>query len=477
MSVNVDLLINKRSQALADLAKYRSEIEILTNLREVKKIDEDVYSTERGGDASLVKLTKEQIKRLGQESQDTVGKQPIKTKTRKKVVLKKVVQTNDNRSEEQRERRNSRIDNKEQKSEIMKDAEAFSDARGCRPAPEVAGLEVVDISTFLLSWSKFDQDDDKLCHLDIDTLEDLFESSGVLVTDEEAKLCLSSIYKSQLGKYNFKDILKWHEIYSQSKSNRTNVSHWQQVVTKCYTGYIEYKDQFYNFLRKLNLQRIINDQTMERYKIELEKIRVSKMTKEEVEKEESEGKKGNYTEYLKDKILGEMKGSGRLAGWQRQQILNPPAVAKLRFDFGKDDPVEEIEEISEEKLIVVKKKVDKFAEKDKRKKGKKDYKETIKTSIETTKKVQEGMKTKAELAKEKKESEEDPKLKFLFEAFTRPPALEVTVSETIDSHNIIHNVDKLQPLDFISRYKYIKTGLFGESEELYGIIILIIYIH
>lgn len=61
-------------------------------------------------------------------------------------------------------------------------------------------------------WRSFTpQTADKLVKLDIDKIEDLFESAGVRLTDKEATECLETLHANQLGRHSLADVLKWFE--------------------------------------------------------------------------------------------------------------------------------------------------------------------------------------------------------------------------------------------------------------------------
>jgi hypothetical protein len=65
-------------------------------------------------------------------------------------------------------------------------------------------------------WEKLPQEIDKLAYLDEITVMALFDRLQIIITYSDAKQCLEEIPKSQLGKYNYQDILSWFRFHYNS---------------------------------------------------------------------------------------------------------------------------------------------------------------------------------------------------------------------------------------------------------------------
>jgi len=395
-------LLRNRSRVLGELASVRTDINLIKSKQKLIHDDHDAYKKERGGDAQLVHIEFDK---------------PAEVIVNDKKTKLNVISTGDDDvlTNEQRERRSLRREMmKTETKEKTKDAAVFSQDRGLKPViVNKNDIATVGNDDFRMSWNKLAQDEDELCFLDIDTLEDLFEDGGMLLSDVDAMNCLQSVPTNQLGKYKASDILKWSDQYQLNKIAAAKTSGWTRFGNDIRKKIDDLYSAYNDVVEKLNTQKLVTE-----------------VSAEASNKSKQSGASG-------DKIMGEMKGTVRLAAWQRQQILSPPSSILFKAEFGPEIPSKKVESAfggATTKLL---------------------------GSSPTKSKISNNDKKKDQ------QLPDDFKLKLKLELFTRPPSQEKRESLDPKTKNILTDLGSIDPTTFLNRYTYVRKGLV-ESTESFG---------
>ena len=90
-------------------------------------------------------------------------------------------------------------------------------------------------------WLHLDHSEDGMMALNIDVLEDIIESTGILITDAEAKEALAWMSSNQLGWYNLAQVLKWWRKRA-ADAKQVMPEPWQQKIQRFHETLLSYRD-------------------------------------------------------------------------------------------------------------------------------------------------------------------------------------------------------------------------------------------
>lgn len=379
----------------------------------------------------------------------------------------------DNRSVDQKNRRLLRQEegNQEKANVGSVDADAFSESRSGRPLIEnsASGMSTAVEQAFWHRWNKIDQGDDGLCHLDLDLIEDLFETGGILLTDADAKDCLDRLPVNQLGKYSGHDVLSYFKSFMTSGAP-ASMPYWRQVAQRVASMWQATVTSLLDLVETVNKQRIMIDEAKSG-KESISSSSTGIIFDGEAPSSVSSTSQFSMSSVMltggSSKILGEMRGSVRLAAWQRQQIQNPPSSIYLRATFGQQGMNMDVAKLlssnaNEPTEQNANKAVDKVGAK-----------------IGSKGKEKEQEKGKSKTSKDYGEMDEDEfdssnwRLKFHFDVFCNPLSPDDKREKFFDAetYSIDNSFDDLLPSDLLNRYKFVKQGALGEVEESFGTVI------
>lgn len=394
-------LLRNRSRILGELASLRTNINLIKTKQQIVHDDHDSYQRERGGDAKLVHL-------------DINNTEPIVIVSDQNNKLN-VISTGDDDflTNEQRERRSIRREMmKTETKEKTKDAAVFSQDRQLKPVLiNKNDIAVVGDEDFRMSWNKLAQDEDELCFLDVDTLEDLFEDGGMLLSDADAINCLQTVATNQLGKFKSADILAWSEQHQLQKLAASKTSGWTRFGSSVRKAFDEFFVMYDDVIEKFNTQKLVTEIASE----------VSNKSK--------------ASQMSGDKIMGDMKGTVRLAAWQRQQMLMPPSSIALKAEFGPE--IKKKEEL----------------------KGVLGASTSSQINLSPTKPTQTNKK------RDQHQNSSQFKLRLKLEGFSKPPTQEKREPLDPKTKNVLTELGNIEPATFLNRYTYVRKGLVETSES------------
>jgi hypothetical protein len=356
LGTNVELkdenkLLQQRADMLHELLEVEYEMKELERTEFIREEDVVAYARERGGDERLVRITESQLARLGtmedktNEDFDDIRRALTAKSDAKADAL-----------EAQYNRRAHRENAADAEAMRLKDAIAFSPARHCRPAANNGHSSNVSDQAFLFRWNKLPQDADGLTSLDIDTIEDLFEASGILMTDLDAQKCLDTIRPNQLGRYSVDDVMRWHKdfvLWGSSKKplfrevaelftqELNSVGGRVSSVLKIMSVHKAYAAQCDEIKSKIKVLRDKIESAAEPLRTE-EELELDNELEDERRRRPRLHRTGTPTQPGEKSKPGfqlniskeQLVGSVRLAAWQRQQVLNPPSRIELKATFG-----------------------------------------------------------------------------------------------------------------------------------------------
>ena len=331
VQAQIDLLLRKRSIALTAITNLRTEIEVVSLKDHFAEEDKRQYAQERGGDINYIKLTEDELKLIGKLNKKT---DVAKNKSRSLAANTKVAKTDmgavDSRSIEQVNRRFERAErNKKNKGPKLKlsDPEAFSELRANKPRDDNNFGSTLNEEAARDVWKALPQDEDRLCCLDVDTIEDIFESVGIVLTDAEAQLCLKRMPTNQLGKYSFGDVISYCRKFA-SMGTPDALPAWRKIALRIYDSYVHTSRLITDILNKSAIQRKLVDDLL------VIDGKYNATSNFKIEKTAEQNTRNNITDSTSN-LLGEMQGSVRLAAWQKQQLSSPPSLLSIKSFFGR----------------------------------------------------------------------------------------------------------------------------------------------
>jgi len=321
--VDTGKLVIQRAEVMAKLVELENNLRILKLQQSSEQEDIIQYNLERGGDASLVRLTDEamaEFNRLKAMHADDAFENEMEARRAAGAI-------DGTMTEAQRMRRLKRREESTDKvpDNSLTDAAVF--VSGCKPSQGKAlGFDRALEQAMMFKWEILEpQSKDKLVKLDVDLVEDLFEAAGTTLTDTEAMLCLDYTKTNQLGRHSMKSILKWYEHYRQNPPT-LYPPQWREFCRDIRTQFDNWKDSVKYFTKTVQEQRKIAD--------EYERVQELSVASKKVEGD----------------IMGAVQGSARLAAWQRQQQMDEPNFMNYSFTFGNfgEEEKEEEEEKNED---------------------------------------------------------------------------------------------------------------------------------
>jgi hypothetical protein len=500
-------LLQQREEMLHELLEVEYQMKELMLSESIREEDLAMYTKERGGDEQLVRISESQLARLGTlEDKTNEDFDNIRQALTAKIDLKAQA------LEDQYNRRAHRDNSSAVEAVRLKDAVAFSAGRHCKPAPNNDHASNVSDQAFIFRWNKLAQDADGLTSLDIDIIEDLFEASGVLMTDADAQLCLNSIKPNQLGRYAIEDVMSWHrdfvlwgavrkplfrEVAEAATASINSVGKTLSEVLevlgthKAYAAHCaEIKAKLKSIEAKIEAMNA-PPKTAEELEIEAEMEEERRRSRPQTREpsgapaasgEDGKTKPGFQLNLTKEQLMG----SVRLAAWQRQQVLNPPSRVELKATFGMytDQPtgVQRASMTQPEYSASTKKKaIGGFSTKSQT--GQSGDKSSPSSPVKSSPPSKTGNK-KAALAKAfvkspKKENKADSttiphwKMNFKFQ-FTVKPLMDSRAHKSTSNHFIdedeylLKNVYDFNSSDLLDHFTYSFTGLLGEMTKSYG---------
>jgi hypothetical protein len=433
-------LLKKRTNLLSKIASIQLEQEIIDKIELNGLEDKQSFEKERGGDISLIKLSEKELRSVNSRvlgATDDIVKGNFKNKF--KLMKEHVVY--DTRSNDQILRRTERLELKKKKAgKLLKDAQAFDEKRGGRPKDENIG-NALNEEIISEIWQKLPQGDDGLCDLDIDLLEDIFEAAGIILNDQDATELLKFIPSNQLNKYSLKDVLVFCNMYF-TRGSPSSLSYWNKFVYVFNNLYNSCRKLYTDVIKGLNTQRKLVDQ------LRLSQPKFNMNFRGDI-KDIDEGRVT-----ANNSVLGEMKGSVRLAAWQKNQILNQPTSLNFYSVFGKA-----LISLNERKAL------------NKSEKSKADQSKNEAVGISTASLI-ENMKQMAKKAQEESEEADDQwKSTINIDVNIKPTDDRRIKPIKVGSDKLIGTLSDICPLDLLERYKYKKKGLVQDRLEQYESII------
>lgn len=173
------------------------------------------------------------------------------------------------------------------------------------------------------------QSQDKLVKLDLDLLLDVLEAAGLTVSDENALRCLREIPANQLGRHNMNDVMVWVRRYLANPPP-VNPPFWRKWAYN-YVSYVSDKrDQgvkvFRSILRQYDVMKELKRLEEKREKLKQVNVKRQIISKRSMS---LQGQKDQFASGSK------IKGSQRLATWQKRRHAEHPCTVALISPFGK----------------------------------------------------------------------------------------------------------------------------------------------
>lgn len=417
----------------------------------------------------------------------------------------------------------------------VEDANIF--AHGCKggisggSGGSSSGIYSVDTvleQAILYKWeSTIAQCDDKLSCIDIDIVEDLFESGGVLLSDREAQHCVDHVPTNDLNRVCVHDIIQWYKDYKLNIPLHS-VPEWYTAGRNISATLTSWEQNFVQTAESLEIQKGIIDE-IKRIGSELKRIgedeqenaarfavlqgtddtgddldadrsmsisrlnsTISRMNSlesrpvspgEEIQKDvqrpssvmdkmrensrNTNSRGVNATNNLS--ILGELKGSVRLAAWQRQRILDVPTKIDANIVFGDISDAAALSALQNGRggsnsRTATANDISKFQAAEKM--GNLDSKGKVEKSEKMVKMLE---RLKEEALKEEA-LDSKYKTKINFDIFAHPEVREKDRPDMfqVNEQGILTTYEEWTPGDILRKYKFMKETLIGEEEEAYG---------
>ncbi len=433
-------LLSKRTNLLSKIATIQLEQEVIDKIESFGLDDKHTFEKERGGDISFIRLSDKELKSVNTRVLGTTDDTKVNFKNKFKVIQEYVVY--DTRSNEQILRRTERLELKKRRNgKLLKDAQAFDEKRGGRPKNETIG-NTLNEEIISEIWQKLPQGDDGLCDLDIDLLEDIFEAAGIILNDHDATELLKFIPSNQLNKYSLKDVLVFCNLYF-TQGSPSSLTYWNKFVYSMNNFYESCRKLYNSVIKGLNIQKKIVDQLRLsetnlinfNFRGDLKEIDDSRVT-------------------APNSVLGEMKGSVRLAAWQKNQILNQPTRLSFKSMFGKA-----LISLNENKALA------------KSEKAKVDQSNNDASGISTASLIENMKQMSKQSQIENEETDDQWKSSINIDINIKPTDDRRIKPIQLGSNKLIGTLSDIAPLDLLERYKYKKTGLVQDRLEQYESII------
>lgn len=318
-------LVAQRRDILIELAGVEAQIDEVALRLNIAKESKESYEKERGGDISSLQIHELDAK--------------PRTKTVPDTDLEEASSTQHDAlfcqpSEEQRLRRLVRVRslNTAKGNPLISDAVVFTDpkARNLKMNDNTGGD--FDASAVCRKWNTLKCADDGMCELDVDTVEDLFEAAGIVLTDAEAENCLAYVLPNQLGLRRVEDVITWYRRKICTEIPFA-IPLWRKVADDAHDTFQSLQNAIFQAVTDLGAQHKLVDLLAAKnmsVNTALAKAIASSTDTKEFENAEN-GALGVS--------VGEIQGSQRLVAWQRQQIQSPATLFNWGFSFGRPEEV------------------------------------------------------------------------------------------------------------------------------------------
>ena len=233
-------LLEQRAEILREMAMVKAEIQLLGDAELDDYEDRLFFDRERGGDVRLLQL-------------DDEGSSVTETSASQKVFMPPDLREP---TEEQRLRRHERKNSAQRKENDfgvnVSDAMVF--ANGCRHTDGIDGYFASE-KILRKRWASMRRHKEPLdgeLHLDIDLIEDLFESIGMELSDHDAASCLSDTPRNQANMYQCEDILKWFHHFTHV--SKIVYPTWISCFTSIRSTFTKISDAVLSFVNVANYQ-------------------------------------------------------------------------------------------------------------------------------------------------------------------------------------------------------------------------------
>ena len=241
-------LLEQRAELMREMALVKADIQLLGDAERDDYEDSGYFNRERGGDVHLLQIDDDS----SFLSDDPHPSTPIAAYPDPREP-----------SDEQRLRRQARKRSKQRPEDGLgvevRDARVF--ASGCRHSDGVDG-HFASETILMRRWAAMRRYKEPLegeLHLDVDTLEDLFETIGLELSDHDAVSCLKDTPKNQANMYLCEDILKW--FYHYRHECNIHYPQWFTQLAPIMSAYTSMKDTMLAWLEVLDKQaRILEGQ-------------------------------------------------------------------------------------------------------------------------------------------------------------------------------------------------------------------------
>jgi len=347
--VDTGKLVIQRAEVSAKLAEQENRLRILMMQQDAEMEDEKRYHEERGGDASLVKLSEDALaefnRQKNESADDNFEEAMVNAKKNRDNEAIDGVMTEAQRLRRLLRRKDTKNNAgaEDDKNSTLIDATVF--VQGCKPSQgRGLGFDSSLEQSMGYKWELLEpQSSDKLVKLDLDVLEDLFEAGGITLTDAEAMLCLDKVQNNQLGRYKMKNILRWYRDY---RTNPPNLypSEWLSWSREVRGSITSLQNNIFDFARVMSKQYTINK--------ELKRLVDMRPSSQQNDKntEPTNSSANSFAVQAAaqaQNMFADIQGAARLAAWQRQAQLDNPSIISFAGTFGKQEE-EEIDDDEDE---------------------------------------------------------------------------------------------------------------------------------
>ena len=391
--IDTGMLVAQRREIMQGIAEVEKDIQELMYKERLTQEDVDAYNKERGGDANVLRLGAAKSDAATENTK--TAKALVANNNQKEVVEEEVKVEEDldwgEPTLEQRARRLQRSKARgAAQGSALRDALVFSDPN-YHKKNKSGGSASFDEQSIMRKWNGMTYENiDRLQVLDVDLVEDLFESAGITLTDETVDEYLSIVPANQLNMRDLASMLTWYrDRMNTSAPIKGRPPLWRRTAVDIFENVrfnIGKISEFINVLTrqkevvdniKAKVMMIANRMQEDKDKEEEERLKNEPVDKRMPGKPKSPKKTKTSVMSQKD-VAGEMKGAIRFAAWHRNQLMKPnPNRIEVHFQFGY--PEEAAEKIAAEKEAIAKAKAD--AEKASGGGGGPDVMERLKTQL------------------------------------------------------------------------------------------------
>ena len=373
--VDTGMLVKQRREVMQNLAELEKSIKELALHEKISEEDKEAYDKERGGDSANLKVSKALMREA--------------VKNDNQPVEEVEVHEDDGFGEpslEQRARRLQRAKSGSGEIVMISDAVIFADPNA-RKKNQASG-DSFDENSIINKWAKLEGvTDDNLRPLSIDLVEDLFEHAGITLTDEDVEEYMQTVEANPLNMRDVNGIINWYRNrITHAAPTKGRPPLWRRVAIDAVSNIEDIYSNIWGVASLLQKQKSVSDNIKKKKEYLQDIIDVELAQKEEEEAAAKAAKLG-LTERTEEvrigtagspgkrrqggqkkkggsvpgrDVAGELKGSVRLAAWQRQS-LQQPATNKMQCNivFGRPELAPKPEKKKDSVMTQIKKKMNK----------------------------------------------------------------------------------------------------------------------